>query len=483
MLPPRQILVVGDIGGHGTYHVGDEAMLQANLDLLDRLLPGAGVTLVSGDPSYSTRIYGVPAVAGLGFLGTPAHRAQELDRMDGWVGQAMAGEVGTLPPALRAVQGSDLLLISGGGNLSSSWPHLVLERLALVRMARAHQIPVLIWGQTLGPAIDDADAPLVHELLAGACWVGLREAFSVALAIDWGLPPSQLDYQFDDAMFLPGAPGPAAARAWVDHPSPGPRIGLTMHPLSAGTDTALVDALAAQLDAVVSRHHARFAFISHERHMRGGHDNGDRMFGEHLLARMQHGASMEVFDVMPAAETAWFTRQMDAVVSTRYHPLVFGLSGAVPCLGLPTGPYTLAKLQGALLHADLTEHLLPLDIGTAPQLADRVAGLLAQADTLRARLRQQQARWRTLAQEREQRLARFLAHIGDGPVTPPADGGRVLQDLARALMLRTRGDEANGWITRDMARQLAHWRNTAEQASAYAHSLETGGRIRRWLGF
>ena len=62
---------------------------------------------------------------------------------------------------------------------------------------------------------------------------------------------------------------------------------------------------------------------------------------------------MTVMDVGTGRRVAWLTRQASMVISSRYHPLVFGLGGAVPSLGLFTDEYTRVKLQGALEHADL----------------------------------------------------------------------------------------------------------------------------------
>lgn len=192
MLKIKRAVLIGDIGGHDTFHVGDEAMLEANLGLMHRLAPGTNTTVVSRDPAYTKLTYGVDAVSGIGFPSVSPNRIAEQARIDQLVERAIGG-AGQMPDAFVALLESDLLMVSGGGNLSSSWPGHILERLALVRLARKRGIPIIVLGQTLGPNLEAEDRLLVAEILEAALWVGLREAPSVALAIELGIFLDKID--------------------------------------------------------------------------------------------------------------------------------------------------------------------------------------------------------------------------------------------------------------------------------------------------
>ncbi|WP_297084240.1 hypothetical protein, partial [uncultured Demequina sp.] len=61
-----KVVVIGDIGWHDLYHLGDEAMTEAAVDMLRRR-GIADVTLVAGEPEAAERFYGLPAVPRLGF--------------------------------------------------------------------------------------------------------------------------------------------------------------------------------------------------------------------------------------------------------------------------------------------------------------------------------------------------------------------------------------------------------------------------------
>ncbi len=57
-----RFLVIGDVGGEATFHLGDEAMLEANVERLKALYPDAQITVASSDPTWSSNAYDVNAV-------------------------------------------------------------------------------------------------------------------------------------------------------------------------------------------------------------------------------------------------------------------------------------------------------------------------------------------------------------------------------------------------------------------------------------
>ncbi|HEY4563466.1 MAG TPA: hypothetical protein VIJ36_10830, partial [Thermoanaerobaculia bacterium] len=92
--PYPSLVVVADVGSD-PFHVGDEAMLEANLEALRRQDPAVRFTVIG--------------------------RA-EAAMKEREVAAALADAGG--------------LFLSGGGNLSSSWPDLVRQRVLWMREAR-----------------------------------------------------------------------------------------------------------------------------------------------------------------------------------------------------------------------------------------------------------------------------------------------------------------------------------------------------------
>lgn len=460
---PR-VLVIGDVGGDSTFHVGDEAMLECNLALLRRLLPGVVLSVISLEPEATARRYAVEALPRLGFVNVSADRQIELQRINRWLEQA-CNSPQTLPPALMAVLDSDLVMISGGGNLSSTWPEHILERLALARFARLRGIPLLVTGQTLGPNLTDGDAELVGELLCEAAWLGLREAHSAALALRLGVPAERIDYQLDDAIGMPGADCVDLWPAEREGAS-GPRIALTLHPLAeVSSDAPWLDNLASELDCIIEETSARILFIPHAQ--RAGREQGDQAVGEALVRRLRNPQAMVVLQVRSSAETAWLTRQADVVVSSRYHPLVFASLYGLPCLGLPTDQYTLVKLQGALRHVGAEEHLLALGGDSYAGLADGVIALSQRSRHSAAEREAIRARLEAKSRAREDRLARWLA----APMSPPA-GPAVDIELMLALANIVQHSMTYAPAETQLALlELRHWQNTATEALRYANGL------------
>lgn len=466
----RHVLLVGDLAGPEHFHVGDEAMLECNLQMLRRMLPVARFSVMSRDPDSSAARYDVQAVARPGFATVSVDRQVELHQIDGWLALAET-KPEQLPEALQALLQADLLVISGGGNLSSTWPEYILERLALARLARLRGIPLLVLGQTLGPRLSEIDRALVGEILMTAQWLGLREAGSAALALGLGIPLANIDYQLDDATLLVPRPCPWLARAWTESSNDGPLIALTLHSLFYGAEREQwLDAVAAELDEVVAELNARFLFIPHLCDQQAAGDTGDRAVGLALAARLQHPDAFCVLEIQGSGETAWLTQQADLVVSSRYHPLVFALAGQRPCLGLPTDHYTLIKLQGVLSHAGREDNLLVI--------RDKQWSGLGQSIIARCRAAAEPLglSWSTRLEQhgqgREKRMADWLLKLQQGLPLPPAGHGHddLLRDLARLFdgaaqerLALAREAELRG--------VLEHWQQSAESAVAYAQDL------------
>ena len=423
-------IFVADVGGPATYHVGDEAMLDANLGLFASLLPGLKATVVSKDPAHTALIYNVDAVPTLGFSSwDPAeHEAHAADL----IANSRRGDA---PAAVKAVLSADGLVISGGGNLSTSWPHHIYERVVLARVARDHGIPVIVLGQTIGPNLADGHRERVSEMLSRAAWVGVRDATSYALARQLGVAPGNLSYQRDDAIDMPGD---VAKRPWayaLGRQDMKPWIAVTIHPIdNPAAGGAWLDDLARELEHIAELTGARLVFIPHVAAV-DTQTAGDRAVGEALARRMNPDRALQVGGVLTARETRWLTGQADLVISTRYHPVVFGLASGVPSLALWTSQYTRVKLEGALIHAGRVEDgcdLFALGVG---ELADRALALWSARDHVRADIVARAVRWRE--DEGRRRVALGAMVRGPGRASTPhadePDPTRVLANLAQAL--------------------------------------------------
>jgi polysaccharide pyruvyl transferase WcaK-like protein len=333
------IIAIGDIGvTDGMMHIGDEAMFEALVDEL-RLRGTTSITAVSAAPDESGTRYGLPSIHRIGF---PADRAAGADRFAA-VLDALSGR-GGLPAddpfwAVRAaVADADAVVIAGGGNLASPWPLHIFERAALARIAAHLDKPLVITGQTLGPALSAEDRPILAEMLRSARLVGLRETVSGGLAAELGVEDPARAVTLDDASFLGWSDAPPAREQYT-------LVSLSTH-LGGRSRSEVVAGLARALDTHADETGRPTVFHAHWGTLTADDLRGDATLHDDVRRAMRHGSA--VAPTGDARSAASLARRASLLVTSRYHPAVFAAPAGVPVLGLTADGYTTVKLNGAL---------------------------------------------------------------------------------------------------------------------------------------
>lgn len=369
------IVVVADVGGPGPderWHIGDEAMLASNLALFgDQQL--RRISVVSTAPEATGRIHEVDALQ-LPSLLSGEEPAAGLAGLEASLRPDSAGRSADLA---QAIANTDVVWFSGAGNLTSVFRDRLLERVAIGRAARAAGARVVLTGQTLGPDLDGIDRSLVRELLHGAEYVGIRDAASQQLAYEMGVAVSrQLDDAFtfsDDVMDQPGG------HSYVDGR---PVIGVTLHQSPAGGPRFDVGLAAARLDELASALDATVVFIPHFSDVYGKWADAHLMaeVGDALATSFAHLTLGTPYDAVRAILGC------SLVVSTRYHPIVFGLRCGVPSLGLVQDRYHEAKLIGATAPYGRSAWVLPIAALVEPGVLVAAGAKLVTSDQARLHL-------------------------------------------------------------------------------------------------
>jgi polysaccharide pyruvyl transferase WcaK-like protein len=443
---------VGDVGGRQAYHVGDEAMLDANLDLFRRIVPGLAATVVSADPEWTAAAYGVASV--------PRPRLPEAcagDRLGALLDELLA-DASPAGAAVQAVAAADGLVISGGGNLSSRWPRLVLERAVLALAARRRNLPVIVLGQTIGPELCPPERELVAQMLQCASWVGVREAASYALALELGVAVERLSYQLDDAAHLPPERPDGAWAEELVRDEKRPWIAVTIHPVEdPASDGQLIKALAAELQKIAQATRARLVLIPHAgRPIDDGW--GDHAMGLALMRHLEPGCMVLLPEGLSARQARWLAGQAEFVVSTRYHPVVFGLAAGVPCLGVWTDDYTRVKLEGALSHAGRVCDTCSIWQAAVGRMSETAMSLWSQRAQTRADLMN-----RTMeSRERARRRADALAETVRSPVAAVRKDSMTQED--KDVLISHLAEAARS--------SLRASQRTVEETTLYARSQE-----------
>jgi len=398
-----RIVAIGDVGVlDDMIHIGDEAMFEEFVRQLRAR--GAGHIIgISASPADTAERYGIEAIPQIGFPDANDRPASDARRES--VLRAARGEESALmatDPAHRviaAIRSADGVAITGGGNLASTWPVHIYERSTIGALASLFRVPLVISGQTIGPALTPDDAEVVRELLSSATRVGLRETASVELCTRIGVPLELLHATTDDASFLglddptptaapPPAENPAVETVSGETPSAEPRclVSLSGH-LGAWPRDESLAALAALLDAVHTVTGLAIDFLPHFGSLNGVAGLGDDRIHAAVRDRMVSppGRSLQVSDSLAAARLA---RTASLVLTSRYHPAVFAAGSGVPIIGIPVDDYTGVKLRGALGNLGQTGVIGIGDLITAlanHDLEEFVSSLWSERQSIRAR--------------------------------------------------------------------------------------------------
>lgn len=379
---PR-LFVVADVGGPNHYHLGDEAMLEANIQAFRELVPGIQFTVPSRDPDWTSRRYGVKS---LPFPQVPAGYSAHS-----WT-QELAGPETTFElrtdwlrtEICRSIRACSGLVVSGGGNLCSTWPEKILERAAMIEYALKSGLPAVIAGQTLGPSLTADQCRLLANALQRSSWIGVWEEKSAKLALNLGVSAERLHKQPDDAFFLrPIVVDDERAKKLRNKPWPWIIITLDASFGCAEREHSLT-VIAGQLDALAEYMHATLVFVPHV----GGDDAGealsDSVAGRALAARLR--SELLLLDLWQPCEVRWLVEQAAMVVSTRYHPLVFAAAAGIAALGIYIDEYTRIKLRGVLAPAGLENYCISLEAAELGTLLPLAAELWCKRSVIADRL-------------------------------------------------------------------------------------------------
>jgi polysaccharide pyruvyl transferase WcaK-like protein len=435
------VLIVGDIGlGDGHFHVGDEAMFAAAKEELERRGVDS-IVAISSTPANTTERYGVPAIGRLDFshVRTPRQSDKE-DRLDRIVRSAL-GETGLLDwldPAwtvIGQVADADAVLVSGGGNLSSSWSEHIYERAALARLSQIFSKLFILTGQTLGPALTQTDGELVAEILATAALVGVREEHSELVARALGDFP-HLVRTIDDAAFFGDE---------VSIPDSLESDRYCVATFASYTGSAppedFVRRIAQFLDDAIDETDLDVVLISHESSPDPAVVDGDRAIHQRIIATMGSTRVSEL-GIQDPRSVAAITRGAAISVSTRYHPAVFAVSGAVPTVTFSTDEYTDVKLSGALANFGLTDGALSSVALATDDARDTFARVWKDREAIRTHLASVGASRRAWAGEWWDAVAAVVR--GDEASVPEWRGAPERRILAPRL--RERNSRLRAWV-------------------------------------
>ena len=285
---PGPVLVVG---GYGYGNVGDEAILAG---LLASLGPRP-VTVLSRDPAETTRLHGVPAIR---------HAA-----------------------AVVALRRHRAVIIGGGGLFGRDMGRVGRALPLFGLFAAALGRPVAIEGVDIDTQLAPSARLLVPAMLRRAVHVTVRDRRSLAILEAWNVRGSQapdLSYSMPEAPASVGLELLRAAGVDLDRPV----VGLALTGVRPELANAALDAVSGAMDEMPN---TQFCFIPMSRHPTVATHDDLRL--AHRLRDAQPRLAIVKAAAHPAALLSAFG-QLSAVVSMRYHGMLFAERAGVPLVPL-----------------------------------------------------------------------------------------------------------------------------------------------------
>jgi polysaccharide pyruvyl transferase CsaB len=308
-------------GYYGFGNSGDEAVLLSILQALDEAFRARGrrfePVVLSGDPDWTARRYGVEAVPRM----KPA---------------AVMG-------ALRGADG----LVSGGGSLLQDATGLgsIPYYLGVIGLALRLGKPAFVYAQGIGPVRRRFFRPLIARAFNRCAYVSVRDEESAAALREYGVDAGRIEVVPDPVMGLSdvGGANPAMDSRPADLAEPA-LVGVSVR--FWRDDRADLDRMAEALAALASMRPVRYRFLPM-------HRGADEEASRHVMRRLEQlaggdsGAETSVpgvpsMELAPAHDDPRdMLREAGAcrlLAGMRLHALIYAANRRVPMLGLSYDP-------------------------------------------------------------------------------------------------------------------------------------------------
>jgi len=354
-------------GYYGFHNSGDEAILHAMLLALRDAVPGLEVIVLSKDPDYTAREFGVLSIA------------RENPKL-----------------VYQALKTSDLLISGGGGLLQDiTGPKSIIYYLGIAALARLLGKPVFFYAQGIGPINTAMGKTLVRLVVNRVNAVTVRDADSKEELVNLGVTRPRLEVTADPVLGLePSLIKRGTGRDILDS------LGIDNQPLAGISvrhwkgDGAYKKVIARAVDGLVADGWQALLVPMH--------CPGDLAACREVIALMKEKAFLleQPTDYMSLLSV---TANLDLAIGMRLHFLIFSAIFGVPVVSIPYDPKVNRFLQSVGLPPGFSAENLDYD-----RLSSGIKNVLEHREQIRSGLKQQIAPLRAEALKNASRVAELL---------------------------------------------------------------------------
>jgi polysaccharide pyruvyl transferase CsaB len=301
---PKETINIGITGSYGGLNLGDEAILQAMIEQLRKVVPEVEITVFSRDAEDTKKRHNVDR----------AVPVRKLSRSE----------------VVPEIERLDLLLMGGGGILYDADARTYLRE---VIIAKEKGVPVMLYAIGAGPLQDPAVQAAVREALEGVEAITLRERSAQQVLEEAGVH-RDLIVTADPALLL--KPEPLPRNVMKAEGLEGRRRLIGMSVREPGVAAPDIDEnmyhslLANAADFMVDRFDADIVFVPMERSVL------DTQHSHAVIAKMLRAQRANVLkgEYTSGQILTWMGRFQFAV-GMRLHFLIFAALRGVPFVALP----------------------------------------------------------------------------------------------------------------------------------------------------
>jgi polysaccharide pyruvyl transferase WcaK-like protein len=334
--------IVVEPGAYLLENVGDVAMLQVTVSRLRSLWPDADIHVVTESPQrLPTLLPGtIPVLTRTAlFADSRLHQWRGSSSVVRRTAARVLAKTGVLQPRddaeerRTALANADLLVVSGMGTLNDLFARRASTLLNMIELAADRGVPVVMFGQGIGPAHNPSFLERLSAVLPRAESIAVRERlYSPTQLARVGVPPTNVRVTGDDAIEL----------AYGERTAGSNCIGVNLRLAKyANVDEGGVDGLRRALQAAVRRLQAGVLAIPISHRHQGADVRASRALLGDAILNPDYGESLQT----PAAVIEHIAR-CRVVVTGSYHGGVFALARGVPVVALVNSEYYAEKFTG-----------------------------------------------------------------------------------------------------------------------------------------
>jgi polysaccharide pyruvyl transferase WcaK-like protein len=333
---------------------------------------------------------------------------------------------GEMRAEITALADADLVLSLGGGYLNARDDFASDLNIAFLLLplwlAQRFKVPVVLGPQSFGPFPRRRQQAMIRRVVGAARRTVVREAISVDRLAEAGMPLDRVERGVDSAFAFRGT----SRRPWraeLGVPAAAELVLVTARRyLAEPEQTRYEAAMAVTVRHLLDRPDCHVVLVPQVTCAFQGDD--DRTVNARIAAAIRHprlhvldDAALDHHDVFALYALA------DAIVGTRFHSVIFGLTAGVPCLAVEYDH----KTRGIMRELGLEQWVIRMSEARPESLAALADALMADRDAYRAHLAATLPDYRARAAEFTGLLRRSAAPAGD-----PPGGHRPAQEAARS---------------------------------------------------